>query len=225
MTPHLTAEIMGQRRPQSISGIDLALVCLTVCLAGYPGDQAQAKPCGMVDGSKVCLGEIDLRGKLSEQEAVMLDEAATLAIETVASAQFKAALDDVRSKIMAKPDDGWRSAKETLAVYSNDEIISRLKAKLKGLEIDSFGYSRGTFLWWFYGTKAMDGGSEGPIYLNRAALYRATKETLANTIVHEAAHRIGLTHPNKSACEAPYLIGNLVESLISDGYELDCDLS
>ena len=213
-------------RSHPLSGIKIALICLMFGIAGYPGDLAQAKPCGMVNGSEVCLGKIDPRGKLSEEEFAMLDEAATLAIETVASPEFKAALDNVRSKIMAKPDDdGWSSAKETLGVYSNEEIISKLKAKLKGLEIDSFGYTRGTFLWWFYSTKAMDGGSDGPIYLNRAALHQATKETLANTIVHEAAHRIGLTHPNKSSCEAPYLIGNLVESLISEGYKLPCDLS
>ncbi|MEO1729265.1 MAG: hypothetical protein AAFR64_00840 [Pseudomonadota bacterium] len=62
--------MFGPTRPHQFTGIKVALACLTIGIASYPGDLAQAKPCGMVDGSEVCLGEIDPRSKLSEQEFV-----------------------------------------------------------------------------------------------------------------------------------------------------------
>jgi len=185
-------------------------------------DESPNHPCGSGLNSSICFASIDPREKLTASERQMLNEGANLAIDTVYSAEFREELDEFRSRMERQPASvRWNLVRASWTPLSNDQIVAMLRTELNGMEVDSFGYIRGTLAWWFFGTKAKDGGS-GPVLINRAALARATPNTLANTFVHEAAHRIGLLHDRPEHCRSPYAIGNIVEAIIDDETENIC---
>jgi hypothetical protein len=102
---------------------------------------------------------------------------------------------------------------------AHDSTVPRLRRVLHGLEIETYGGISGWWVNWLYGNLAYDGTEEGPIRINRWGLPRSSA-SIANTIAHEAAHRVGMSHPSYGSrtsvglCEPPYVIGSLVEKQI-----------
>lgn len=100
-----------------------------------------------------------------------------------------------------------------------DMVQNALLSEIQGLEIDTYGGIISGFKYLIYGNIAYDGMTDKPISLNRWALPRSS-DSIANTIAHEAAHRIGLKHPHSNdnfgvaKCEPPYVIGSIVEKVI-----------
>jgi len=182
-----------------------------------------SRPCGVGTNASICFAPIDKRGKLSSKEKQMFVRAATLAIETVYSPEFENKLNELRDRIARQPTDSarWNKVRSSFAPLNNEKIVSLLRKELNGMELETYGYLKGTLQFWIWGTKAKDGGS-GPIQINRAALAHASASSLANTFVHEAAHRIGLSHDEAKPCRSPYAIGDLVESMIEPSIDLIC---
>lgn len=103
--------------------------------------------------------------------------------------------------------------------------IQELRNRVCGLNITSYGGPIGLWKKVKYGNIAYDGeGSnpDSPIRINRWGLDNRDEADIANTIAHEAAHRVGLAHPSSkndialAQCEPPYVIGNMVEQLARD---------
>lgn len=109
-------------------------------------------------------------------------------------------------------------AKAWLGVNTVD-VIQELQAQAGQATLTTYGGPWPLLMYWFAGNLAYDGDADGPIRLNRWGLPRKSP-SLANSMAHELAHRIGLTHPHSDSdfsvalCEPPYVIGTLVEKQI-----------
>jgi hypothetical protein len=101
------------------------------------------------------------------------------------------------------------------------EIVAKMRSQINGEFLETYGGIRG---WWvnkFSGNLAYDGTMNGPIRINRIPLKYEWRDasSIANTIAHETAHRIGLTHPHSNSNlkiaykEPPYIIGQIIESI------------
>lgn len=89
--------------------------------------------------------------------------------------------------------------------------LTALRFKARDAEVSTYGGFYGLWVNVFFGNTAYDGDAYGPIRMNRWGLPRAP-HSLANTMVHELAHRVGLRHPHSDTeftvalCEPPYII-------------------
>lgn len=166
--------------------------------------------CGSNDHDSICLGKTNVP---SEQVNLFL-KASKQAVDAVASDEFR---DDLTDFVKRHSGSGGHSS--AWQGVEADTIPNRLLDEIQGMQISTFGGIKGLFYKLCCGTKAFEGDGVGPILVNRWSLPRSSA-SIANTIVHEAAHRIGLTHPHSSTntdianCEPPYLIGSLVEKQI-----------
>jgi hypothetical protein len=166
--------------------------------------------CGSAPNESTCLGETTIP---IEHEELFL-KASKQAIDIVSSDEFKQAL------IMFSETNTLSGAH--VSAWSGVDVKSipdLLMADLHGLEISTFGGLSGLAKKLLFGTQAKEGTEDGPILFNRWSLKRSSA-SIANTIVHEAAHRIGLSHPSRAnnedvgLCEPPYVIGSLIEKQI-----------
>jgi len=166
--------------------------------------------CGTTPFDTVCLGETTVPSEHKELFLVSSNQA----IDVISSQAFK---DDLANFIKLHSTSGKHSA--AWSGVDTTSIPQRLLQEVQGMQISTFGGIKGLFYKVFYGTKALEGDAVGPILLNRWFLPRSSA-SIANTIVHEAAHRIDFSHPSvkkdsKTAnCEPPYLIGSLIEKHI-----------
>ncbi|KPH65636.1 hypothetical protein [Pseudoalteromonas porphyrae] len=169
--------------------------------------------CGTSTLNTVCLGKTTVPTKHRKLFLV----ASNQAIDVISSHAFK---NDLENFVKLHANTG-RYSTAWLGIDTST-ITDRLIQEIQGLQVSTFGGVKGLFYTVFYGTNAFEGDGTGPILLNRWSLPRSSA-SIANTIVHEVTHRIGLSHPSikkdrKTAnCEPPYLIGSLVEKHILEG--------
>jgi hypothetical protein len=101
------------------------------------------------------------------------------------------------------------------------EIVRKMRDQINGEYVETYGGLNGWFKNKFFGNLAYDGTMNGPIRINRIPLKFHWRDaaSIANTIAHETAHRIGLTHPNSDTDlriaykEPPYIIGEIIEKI------------
>lgn len=175
----------------------------------------------------------------SEKYFSKISAAREAALETINGSSFEKEFLAFHSKYSdANKITLWQSYnKEDIESYNVAwnkppfEIIRELRDLTPTLKISTYG---GIKAWWtnhFSGNLAYDGGlgTEEPISLNEFGLSRKTA-SISGSIVHEAAHRIGLRHDNYGEkktrdlgkCEPPYVIGQLVNRKIEgDAWEFD----
>ncbi len=196
---------------------NLLVIVLSVLLANSEVCAQVKKPCGTTtsDARACCIGKLDVP---ADRLQLFLD-GSRIAIDIVYSPEFEAAL---RQHVACLPEASRLSA--PWAGFEVDAVLTRLRKQVCGLNVTTYGGIRGLWVRTFYGNIAYDGeGSKetDPIRVNRWGLANRTPAAVANTIAHEAAHRIGWRHPSsekdlkKAKCEPPYVIGNIVEKLAS----------
>ncbi|MDN3579286.1 hypothetical protein [Mucilaginibacter flavus] len=145
--------------------------------------------------------------------------AAILVVKIINSETFKNRLKDSVAQYSA---GGAYSAAWT--GWDTDRITTGMRAKIQGLTVETYGGPFAAISHWFSGNIANDGNNNagtatGPIKLNRTGMPRHTIADLCNTIAHEAAHRVGMTHPHSNTDltiafkEPPYIVGSLVHTL------------
>lgn len=160
-----------------------------------------------------CLGTMEVPSK--QQQLFM--EGSQKAIDVIYSQEFADNLDRYIAALPVayRQQSAWKNV-------DAQQVVQELRKKVCGLNITTYGGPRGLWVKVFYGNIAYDGeggAPDSPIRINRWGLANRTAAEVANTIAHEAAHRMDLTHPSsdndlKAAnCEPPYVIGNLVEAL------------
>ena len=168
------------------------------------------RPCGSPPHERVCLGRLDVP---AERQAAFL-VASRAAVDALYSPGFEA---DLRAFIATYSGRGAHA--ERWRGVDADATIAELRRAIQGQDVSTVGGLHGWFSRTFFHNTAYDGRMSGPILFNRFALNR-TVASLANTIVHEVAHRIGLSHRRQgrspaARCEPPYVIGSLIEKAVT----------
>lgn len=108
--------------------------------------------------------------------------------------------------------DAWQGA-------SAGTIVDALRRQLPSITLTTYDDCP---RWRRSQNRAFDGG-DGPVPVNRCAEIPMEPADIANTIVHETAHRAGYRHPHMERwinrnwslanCEPPYLVGSLTRSI------------
>ena len=168
--------------------------------------------CGTGTARNTCLG----KRVIPEDQVALFNKASQQVIDVLSSAEFN---NELKSFIDQHTNKGKHA--RSWAGFDISSVQEKLISEVNGLEVETYGGIYGGFYALFFGNKAFDGVTDGPIRLNRWALPRPS-ESIANTIAHEAAHRIGYSHPHSSKggqlmvayCEPPYVIGSIVEKIL-----------
>jgi hypothetical protein len=168
-------------------------------------------PCGTGEYATTCMGVIHV----PVDETKSFVEAGTKAIDVVNGKEFETALAEFAT--LVAPNSAHAAAWKGVEV---SQLAAGIRQRMKGLEIETYGHLHNWFKYAFAGNLAYDGVLDGPIRLNRWGLPR-DPASIANTIAHEAAHRAGAIHPSSdeeletALCEPPYVVGSLVELLLT----------
>lgn len=161
--------------------------------------------CGAGTQSGVCITPQEIPAA----DSLTYVSAARQAIEVVHSDAFAArykAYNERALRFDPFVSDDWNAA-------SADSALVRLRRAIAGLDVTTYGGLKGWFANRVFGNRAYEGDSIGPIRINR--IPAADAHDLTNTIVHEAAHRAGLTHADGDRnCGPPYILGALAEALV-----------
>jgi hypothetical protein len=168
--------------------------------------------CGTGTASNTCLG----KQVIPDEQIEQFNKASQQVIDVLSSTQFQ---NELMSFIEQHAQEG--KYVNSWVGFNASSIQTKIIVEINGMEVETYGGVYGWFYALFFGNKAFDGAKDGPIRLNRFALPRPS-ESIANTIAHEAAHRIGLSHPHSDKrgqlkvayCEPPYIIGSIVEKIL-----------
>lgn len=144
------------------------------------------------------------------------EKAVKLSIDAIYSQTFETELENyIKDSIGSGPHQkAWKG-------LIAGEVVKKMRIQINGEFIETYGGPIGWFRYTFFHNIAYDGTIDGPIWLNRIPLKNRNAASIANTIAHETAHRIGLVHPNSKADlkiaykEPPYVIGKIVENISS----------
>lgn len=154
--------------------------------------------------------------KIPCKKVVEYEEAVKLSVNAIYSQKFEIELENyIKDSI-----GSGQHAKAWKGLVAK-EIVDKMRVQVNGEYIETYGGAIGWFRYTFYDNIAYDGTANGPILLNRIPLKHRNAASIANTIAHETAHRIGLIHPNSNIDlkiaykEPPYVIGDIIENLCS----------
>ena len=142
-------------------------------------------------------------------------------IQAIYSEEFEKQLADHIANKIGKGDHA--KAWENLNARN---ITQKMREQINGEYVETYGGIKGLWLNWIYGNVAYDGTQSGPIRLNRIPLKKRSIAKISNTIAHETAHRIGLSHPhsktdlNIAFKEPPYVIGTIVENIVKQQMQI-----
>jgi hypothetical protein len=131
--------------------------------------------------------------------------------------------DEFENKLSAYIKDSLASGEYIKAwegITAKDVVI-KMRKQINGEFLNTYGGLKGLWVKKFSGNLAYDGTMSGPIRINRIPLKYTWRDasSIANTIAHETAHRIGLTHPHSNRNlevaykEPPYVIGEIIEQI------------
>ena len=113
--------------------------------------------------------------------------------------------------------DSYNQAWEAKTI---EETVNDIRVASPTLGIKSKGGISQWGRYKFAGNIADEALNGGPIILNKYALSKGTKSSIAGSIIHEGAHKIGLRHDNYPSfkrlgkCEPPYIINQIIERII-----------
>jgi hypothetical protein len=197
---------------KKINGRHLALIFLVVVQTGC----SKLGNIDQINGTSAPATIVMSGQKIPENKIETVQQAGTQAIDAIYSPQFENELASwMRINLQHGGDhlEAWRG-------LSSSGIASDMKESIKGLSISTYGGPVAVFKFWCFGNLAFDGSTNGPILLNRWALRERDVASVANSIAHETAHRVGLSHPSYSSShkvgemEPPYVIGEIVERIV-----------
>lgn len=177
---------------------------LTATLCGCAHLVTLAPVCGSGRNAAVCMTPT----RIPEESAETYKSAVRQAIDVASSPEFA----DGFAQYVARAHRGDASFSEDWKGVSATQAIADLRSQLARLDVATYGGIRGWGSSLFLGTRAREGETTGPILINRFP--SADASDLVNSIVHEAAHRAGLTHLHGDRnCGPPYILGALAERI------------
>ncbi|RBQ04955.1 hypothetical protein [Pedobacter miscanthi] len=155
--------------------------------------------------------------KIPCKKVTEYEEAVKLSINAIYSETFEITLENyMKDSIGNGPHE---KAWEGLVAK---EVVKKMRLQINGEFIETYGGPIGWLRYTFSHNIAYDGTADGPIWLNRIPLKNRNAASIANTIAHETAHRIGLRHPNSDVDlkiaykEPPYVIGTIIENMCTN---------
>lgn len=152
--------------------------------------------------------------KVPCKKVLDFSEAVKLCITAIYSDNFEIQLNNyIQDSVgMGAHANAWKNVKAK-------DVVKKMRSQINGEYVSTYGGPLAWFRYVFYHNIAYDGSSSGPILLNRIPLRHRNASSIANTIAHETAHRIGLAHPNSDSDlaiaykEPPYIIGDIIENI------------
>ncbi|NHZ88360.1 hypothetical protein F2P45_04865 [Massilia sp. CCM 8733] len=202
----------------ALGGIWLSFLLIS---SGCTSNQIASKTCSNLH-TEICAGKI-----VAPQASIEnIRSGVRVAIDAIYSLRFEKTLNEFYIK---NAKSGPHSA--AWVGFDAETVANQLRTSIKNVEIVTYGG-----LWAFvlrFGPAqniAYDGDGNGPIRLNEWALPRSIP-SLGNTVGHEVAHKVGLTHPSSSInravanCEPPYVIGALIEKLAQENTLPDLEIT
>ena len=177
---------------------------LTLALCGCAHLVTMEPVCGSGPNAAVCMTP----KRIPEESAETYKAAVRQAIDIAKSPEFAEGFGQYVSRAHRRDASFSEDWKGVSAV----ESITDLRSQLARLDVATYGGIRGWGSSLFLGTRAREGETTGPILINRFP--SADASDLVNSIVHEAAHRAGLTHLHGDRnCGPPYILGALAERI------------
>jgi hypothetical protein len=163
------------------------------------------RSCGTGLNASVCAGRMEVpAARVNEFE-----QAGQIAIDRVFSPEFERGVQEFVAARAQEPDmqADWSS-------WTADSVVATLRREIPNAELGTWDTPR-AWLWKrMYGNLALEANPPQPAVVNRWGLRGRSAVSLANTIVHEAAHKGGMTHIGEDRdCGPPYVVGTLVERL------------
>ena len=199
-------------------GLGRVVAAFLLFLATAPAlaETVDRQVCGSGPNQAVCLGRVDAPAKFRGS----VEAGGQMAIDTIMD-------DGLLAEVQAFKDRHGASGRHATAWRNVDAKASILamRENLSGISVTTYGGFIPWLKYLFAGNLAYEPRGDGAVRLNRAGLPR-TPGSIANTIAHELAHKVGLSHPSSdfdfatALCEPPYVIGSLVERRI-DGARWD----
>ena len=209
-------DVRAAERPARARPLGAALLCLALALAASgcaaPLTTIQ-RACGSGPNAGRCTGPMEVPAARADS----FRAAGRLAVDVVFSTEFETAVARFVEVHAADPRiasdwEGWPAGR----------IVSALRTSLSGAAL---GTRDGPWQWLRHmaaGNLADEAKPHAhpsrPATVNRWGLRGRDAASLANSIVHEAAHQAGMRHDGKPrTCGPPYVIGQIVESLARTG--------
>ena len=205
----------------AFSGKRIKSVLVLFCAAGFAGCvfTTEIKSYSPLQGNEDAhLGTM----KVPRKMAMKFQDAAKGIIEIIYSDEFKTELKkytEIHRNSTEAFSKEWKD-------WDAEKIIKMMKDSIKGLQLKIYKGPIACFKHYVYHNVAFDGAKNGPILMNRWGLASFGPDDIANSMSHEAAHRIGLQHPDYAddhkigLCEPPYVIGGIVQRLYARKYGL-----
>lgn len=187
------------------------ILLLATCLLPLTGCATLTRvdgPCGTGPNARTCLGTMH---KIPEKHVQKFTSGGRMAIDVVYSDTFAT---EVR-RYMEGPLATNAHRTPNWDGLTAEGIVGGLRERLRGLETTTYGGPWGWWLNWAFDNVAKDGGTKGPIRVNRIPLEWRDSVDVGGTIVHEGAHRAGMKHTEgRKECGPPYVIQTLFERLV-----------
>jgi hypothetical protein len=193
---------MTDRRTQ-VAALGLA-AALTIAACAAPLGTVE-RSCGTGPNASICAG----RMRVPETRVDEFRRAGQIAIDRVFSPEFERGVRDFMAARARQPDmaEDWSD-------WTPETVVATLRSEIPGAELGTWDDPQAWVWKRLFNTLAFDAKPPRPAVVNRWGLPGRSAASLANTIVHEAAHKGGMTHVGADReCGPPYVVGTLVERL------------
>lgn len=181
------------------------LVALTGCATTL---MTIEKSCGTGTNVNQCSGTLEVPAK----DTALIRHGAQIAIDRVYSDAFANEVE----RFMTTNSDAIQSHPDWANLTSNG-IVSSLRVNMNEARL---GTHDGPGAWYYhhiYGSLALESTETLPARINRWGISGRNAGSIANTIVHEAAHAADLTHyDDNKVCAPPYVLGEIIQRLEND---------
>lgn len=170
--------------------------------------------CGSGDHVNVCTGQMEVPESRVEDFKV----AGRIAIDGVMSDDFENAVATFMDSLASHP-----TIQSDWSAWTSDRAVSAIRSSVADADLGTYD---GIVAWFKHlplfglgpGNVALAAGNGKPARVNRWTLPGRSPASLANTIVHEAAHEAEMVHKSKRReCGPPYVMGKIVERLEEGG--------
>lgn len=168
------------------------------------------RSCGTGDNLGRCSGVLTV----PVRDSASFRRAARIAIDRVFSEAFA---NEVNS-FMTENSENLRQHSDWVGL-TPEAVVTGLRNSVHKAALGTYD---GPIAWFEYHAPwwrnlAYEGTQNGPATVNRWGIGHRSDSSLANTIVHEAAHAASLTHNDRNAvCAPPYVVGEILQWLEND---------
>jgi hypothetical protein len=166
------------------------------------------KSCGTGNNINRCSGTL----QVPVNDTALIRQGAQIAIDRVYSDAFASEVERFmvanRASIGSHPD--WVN-------LTPAGVVSNLRSKMDEARLGTHDGPGAWYYHYIHDSLALESTETLPARINRWGIPGRSAASIANTIVHEAAHAADLTHNDDHvACAPPYVLGEIIQRLDND---------